>query len=433
MVKRRIDLPSTNTAQSIIHVDDEECTKSNENKQADSACSIDTSQLDMAHVLLSLNQEACDTTQASQHYRKRSYSEAFEATCDKETQTSSVNLTLKESLSLKLENYELKKQLRNTKKEVKGDEESKPFSIDEIKDDDEKMVFYTGLTYQQFMCLWRFLGPATRNLSRISNPRKHEVTPSKAKGPKRKLSPMNELFLTLVRTRLGLLNQDLAYRFNIAVSTVNDIVTTWTQFMYLQFNRLRDAMFASRKKIKKHLPKSFRKYKNVRVILDATEFFTQAPRNYEQQGNLYSSYKNHCTCKVLIGITPSGAISFVSDVYEGSISDKDIFKKSGILNKLNEGDLVMVDRGFNIRELLLKKGADIVIPPFLGDRSNLTPNEEAQTRVIAKLRIHVERVIERMKKFKILKKIVPLNTMPTFSQTVFVVACLVNFQKPIVK
>ena len=47
----------------------------------------------------------------------------------------------------------------------------------------------------------------------------------------------------------------------------------------------------------------------------------------------------------------------------------------------------------------LKKGADIVIPPFLGDRANLTPQEEAQTRTIAKLRIHVERVIERMKKF----------------------------------
>lgn len=117
-------------------------------------------------------------------------------------------------------------------------------------------------------------------------------------------------------------------------------------------------MFPSRKKIQKHLPKSFRKFKNVRVILDATEFFTQAPRNYEQQGNLYSSYKNYWKCKVLVGITQSGAISFISDVYESSISDKDIFKKSGILNKLNEGDLVLVDRGFNIRDLLLKKGAD---------------------------------------------------------------------------
>lgn len=132
------------------------------------------------------------------------------------------------------------------------------------------------------------------------------------------------------------------------------------------------------------------------------------------------------------GITQSGAISFISDVYESSMSDKDIFKESGILNKLNEGDLVMVDRGFNVRDLLLKKGADIVIPPYLGDRANLTPQEEAQTRTIAKLRIHVERVIERMKKFKILKKIVPLNTLTTFSQTVFTVACLVNFSKPVV-
>lgn len=111
----------------------------------------------------------------------------------------------------------------------------------------------------------------------------------------------------------------------------------------------------------------------------------------------------------MVGITQSGAISFISDVYESSISEKDIFKESGILNKLNEGDLVMMDRGFNIRDLLLKKGADIVIPPYLGDRANLTPQEEAQTRTIAKLGIHVERVIERMKKFKILKKNCPIK------------------------
>lgn len=110
-------------------------------------------------------------------------------------------------------------------------------------------------------------------------------------------------------------------------------------------------MFPSGNKIQKHLPKSFTIFKNVRVILDATEFFTKAPRNYKQQGNLYLSYKNHCTCKVLVGITPSRAISFIADVYKGSISDKYIFKKIGILNKLDEGDLVMVDRGFNIRDL----------------------------------------------------------------------------------
>lgn len=221
------------------------------------------------------------------------------------------------------------------------------------------------------------------------NMKSHQRKRTKARGPRRKLTPEDELLLTLIRLRLGLLHEDIAFRFGIAVSTVNDIVTTWIQFMYHQFSRLRSSMFPSRKKIQKHLPKSFRKFKNVRVILDATEFFTQAPRNYEQQGNLYSSYKNHCTCKVLVGITLSGAMKV------------QYLTKTSILNKLNEGDLVMVDRGFNIRDLLLKKGADIVIPPFLGDRANLTPQEEAQTRTIAKIRIHVEyRKNEKIQNFE---------------------------------
>lgn len=75
--------------------------------------------------------------------------------------------------------------------------------------------------------------------------------------------------------------------------------------------------FHLEKIISKHQP--FSKYRNVRVILDDTEVFTQVLRNYEQQGNLYSSSKNHCTCKVLIGITPLGAISLACDVYEGTI------------------------------------------------------------------------------------------------------------------
>lgn len=93
------------------------------------------------------------------------------------------------------------------------------------------------------------------------------------------MSPEDELFLTLIILRLGLLYTDLAYRFGVSVSTVNDITSTWIQFLYLQFNRLRSAMFPSRRISSKHLPKSFRKYRNVPVILDATEFFTQVP-NY---------------------------------------------------------------------------------------------------------------------------------------------------------
>jgi hypothetical protein len=58
---------------------------------------------------------------------------------------------------------------------------------------------------------------------------------------------------------------------------------------------------------------------------------------------LYSHYKGTTTYKALIGITPSGAISFISQFYSGSISDKHITRISVIFNLQEPGDGVMVD------------------------------------------------------------------------------------------
>lgn len=73
--------------------------------------------------------------------------------CDEETQTSSCCLTLNESLALKLENFQLKSKISELEKKCI---QSKALSIDDVKTDDKKMAFYTGQTYGQFMCLWKF-------------------------------------------------------------------------------------------------------------------------------------------------------------------------------------------------------------------------------------------------------------------------------------
>ena len=53
----------------------------------------------------------------------------------------------------------------------------------------------------------------------------------------------------------------------------------------------------------------------------------------------------------LIGIMPSGAITFVSELYPGSISDKELTHKSGLLQmQWDEGDSVMVDKGFLVED-----------------------------------------------------------------------------------
>ena len=56
-----------------------------------------------------------------------------------------------------------------------------------------------------------------------------------------------------------------------------------------------------------------------------------------------------------------------------------------------------------------------------------------ETRRIAKARIHVERFNERLKKFKLLSRRIPLSLAPLATQLVVVAACLVNFQKTLCK
>jgi len=124
---------------------------------------------------------------------------------------------------------------------------------------------------------------------------------------------------------------------------------------------------------------------------------------------------------------------FVSDVYEGSISDRQIVKQSNFIEKLTIGDVVLGDRGFTIHDICATKGATLVIPPFLDRREKLTREEVLKTKLIAKSRIHVERFIERIKKFQIISGIIPLSLSPLLSQIVFITCCLVNFQEPLVK
>ena len=85
-------------------------------------------------------------------------------------------------------------------------------------------------------------------------------------------------------------------------------------------------------------------YPATRVILDCTELFVQTPTSLLLQSELYSSYKSNTTLKGLIGIIPHGAISFISSLYTGSISVKEITRCNGILDLLENGDSVMADK-----------------------------------------------------------------------------------------
>ena len=77
---------------------------------------------------------------------------------------------------------------------------------------------------------------------------------------------------------------------------------------------------------------------------------------------------------------------FVSQAWGGYTSDKYLTENCGFLEHL-PGDMVMVDRGFTMKQ------AKLVIPAFTKGKSQLVPAGVQRTREIASMRIRVERVI----------------------------------------
>ena len=73
---------------------------------------------------------------------------------------------------------------------------SKHFGMADVKHDDSKFKFYTGLTFYQFIILLQFLGPAASTLTGWNSDVKYpETSQNKKSGCKRKLSPQDEFFV----------------------------------------------------------------------------------------------------------------------------------------------------------------------------------------------------------------------------------------------
>ena len=84
----------------------------------------------------------------------------------------------------------------------------------------------------------------------------------------------------------------------------------------------------------------------------------------------FSCNKNHSTFKVLLGVSSAGVISFVSNLYSGSIFDKELTRQSGVLDLPEKGDSVMADRGCDIQDNVATPGVKLKVPSFLRGKVN---------------------------------------------------------------
>lgn len=306
-------------------------------------------------------------------------------------------------------------------------EQGRVYDEDYFSGDDDKVKFYTGLpTFEILKKTFDFIAPH-----------------STRRSPQTALNKFQEFIMVLIKLRLNVPHQDLAYRFGVSRFLVSRIFNSWIVLMDIRLSPL--IVWPDRKDLHKTMPRCFMDAFRLKttVIIDCFEIFIDRPSNLLARAQTFSNYKHHNTVKVLIGIAPQGAISFVSEAWGGRTSDKCITENSGILKNLLPGDLVLADRGFTINEDVLYYQAALNIPAFTKGKSQLHPTDVEKTRNIATVRIHVERVIGVLRqKYTFLQSILPTDYLctsklegketPLIDRIIRVCSALVNLCPPII-
>lgn len=101
---------------------------------------------------------------------------------------------------------------------------------------------------------------------------------------------------------------------------------------------------------------------------------------------------------------------------------------------LEPGDVVLADKGFpQIKSYFDEqgKGVVLVMPPFLRE-GTFTKQQVQETEKIASVRIHIERIMQRIKTFHITSTLL-ISELTHIDEIIFMVCALVNLQPPILR
>lgn len=283
--------------------------------------------------------------------------------------------------------------------------------------------FYTGLpSYSRLMAVFNFLSSAL------------------AENKCSALPLFQQFLIALMKLRLNVCDQDIAYRFGISQSVVSKNFSKWVNIMYIYMKPF--IVWPGREEVLKTMPEGFkREFSRCICIVDCFEVFCERPSNLMARAQTYSNYKHHNTVKFLIATTPQGVISFVSKGWGGRVSDKHLTENCGLLSKLQPGDQVLADRGFTVQGSVGLYCAEIKVPPSTKGKKQLSQLEIDKARQLSRVRIHVERVIGVLRqKYTILQSNLPINMIMCHDTTetsmidkIVVICCaLCNFCDPVV-
>uniref|UniRef100_A0A1A8PLH0 Si:dkey-56d12.4 n=3 Tax=Nothobranchius TaxID=28779 RepID=A0A1A8PLH0_9TELE len=240
------------------------------------------------------------------------------------------------------------------------------------------------------------------------------------------LDPIDQLLMTLMKLKLNLLLEDLAERFGVCPSGVSRIVSHWIDLMEICMKSY--IPWLSKETIAGTMPQFFKShYPGTTCIVDISEIKLKKPRRLDCWGDSFMRYDDEDTVKFMVAFAPCGLIMFISGAYGGKCSDTFIASDSGFLRYLQPLDEVMVERNFMISDALNERGVKLVIPACSKGLTRFN-KDSAQKTSVYNVTIHMERVICRLKYYRILSESMPSSLTSKTDQILRICAALCNIR-----
>lgn len=249
------------------------------------------------------------------------------------------------------------------------------------------------------------------------------------------LTSEDVVMIVLRKIRLNESFTIIGNSFGVSPSHVSKLFAKYTPMIANCLKQL--IVWPKKESINRLMPTSFQaRYSNVESIIDCFEIEIEKPTKAVHQSLTWSEYKKCNTLKYLVSCTPDGIVNFMSKGYGGRVSDMNLLHDSGYLDQLPPGIEVMADRGFKNVELAIQaKKCKLVRPPSISSDEKMSAADCKATKRIASLRIHVERLIRRIREFKFLEPhaCIDIHLLGKVDSSVLIAAGLINWQASLIK
>lgn len=153
--------------------------------------------------------------------------------------------------------------------------------------------------------------------------------------------------------------QHLADTYGISEQTASQVCLIWISFLLKELRFC--IQWPTKEQVATNLPHCFKHSpKTISVNSPIVHFFEQKLNLPSSQEATWSCYKHHDLVKAVVSTTLSGTtISFISKLWPGNVSDRQLVKNWFSQPKIQPRDHMIADCGFVLRDLLALRGANL--------------------------------------------------------------------------